>query len=40
MGLVMLEHRNIAILECHWYPGSVRSSIRRLMRMTVESWNR
>ena len=40
MGLVMFEHNKIAFLECHWYPGSVRSSIRRLMRMTVESWNR
>ena len=40
MGLVMLDHDKIAFLECHWYPGTMRTSIRRLMRLTVESWNR
>ena len=40
MGHVMLDHDKIAFLECHWYPGTMRTSIRRLMRLTVESWNR
>ena len=39
MALVMYEHQKIAFLECHWCPGSIRTSIRRLMRLTVESWN-
>ena len=40
MGLAVFDNDKIAFLECHWSPGSVRTSIRRLMRMTVESWNR
>ena len=39
MGLVMFEQDNIAFLESHFYQGSVRSSVRRLMRMAVESWS-
>ena len=40
MGLAVFDNDKIAFLECHWYPGSMRTSIRRLMRVTVESWNR
>ena len=40
MGLVMYEHDKVAFLECQWYPGSMPTSIRRSMRMTVESWFR
>ena len=39
MAHVMCEHQKIAFIECHWCPGSMRTSIRRLMRLTVESWN-
>ena len=39
MGLVMFEQDNVAFLESHFYQGSVRSSVRRLMRLAVESWS-
>ncbi len=38
MGLAVLDD-DISFLECHWYPGRIRTSIRRLMRVTVESWD-
>ena len=40
MGLVMFDVDKLAFLECHWYPGTMRTNIRRLMRVTVQSWNR
>ena len=40
MGLIMFEQNKIAFLECHFSPGSIHTSILRLMRLTVESWNR
>ena len=40
MGLAVFEKDKICFLECHWQTGSVRTTIRRLMRVTVESWIR
>ena len=37
MGLAM-HADNASFFECHWYPGSIRTTIRRLMRVAVESW--
>ena len=39
MGLAM-HTDHFSFLECHWYPGSIRTTIRRLMRLAVESWQR
>ena len=39
MGLAMFGKDKIAFPECHWYPGTMRTSIRQLMLLTVESWN-
>ncbi len=37
-GLALFGDRKIAFLESHSYPGSIRTSIRRLIRLTVQSW--
>ena len=37
-GGIMLSGNNIGFLENHYQPGAMHTSIRRLLRLTVESW--
>ena len=37
-GLVIFGDGCIGFLETHWQPGAMRTSIRRMLRLTVESW--
>lgn len=37
-GLMLFGNGNIGFLESHHEPGSMHTSIRRLLRLTVESW--
>ena len=37
-GLMLFGSGNIGFLECHYQPGAMHTSIRRLLRLTVASW--
>ena len=37
-GLVLFNGGRVGFLESHYQPGSMHTSIRRLLRLTVESW--
>ena len=37
-GLMLFGNGSIGFLETHWQPGAMHTSIRRMLRVTVESW--
>ena len=37
-GLVLFGNGSIGFLETHYQPGAMHTSIRRMLRLTVESW--
>ena len=37
-GLVLFGNGNIGFLETHYQPGAMHTTIRRMLRLTVESW--
>ena len=38
-GLVLFGNGSIGFLETHWQPGAMHTSIRRMLRLTVASWD-
>ena len=37
-GLMLFGNGNIGFLETHYQPGAMHTTIRRMLRVTVESW--